>query len=84
MTLEQQLNNEHPKFNLRLGRPLLKLVTYKSIELAPKKEPQSCCSEETNTRLDFLQEQLNTLISQTAKHTKDSFSNQVLLKIAIP
>ena len=37
--------------------------------------PDSLCSEETNARLDHLQQQLRTLITHTDEHTRGSFSD---------
>ncbi|XP_024938862.1 uncharacterized protein LOC107265776 isoform X2 [Cephus cinctus] len=38
-------------------------------------EADPICSDETNARLNYLQEQLHTLISHTAEHTRDSLSD---------
>lgn len=38
--------------------------------------PDTFCSEETNARLNYLQEQLTTLITHTAEHTKSSLSDE--------
>lgn len=35
----------------------------------------SLCSDDTNARLNYLQEQLHTLITHTAEHTRGSFSD---------
>ncbi|XP_014219147.1 rho GTPase-activating protein 24 isoform X2 [Copidosoma floridanum] len=78
---DSRLNNTyvHPKqCNLKRGRPLVKRDSYKSLDQTPKNEhahPTSFCSDETNARLNYLQEQLNALISHTAEHTKGSFSD---------
>ncbi|XP_058805658.1 rho GTPase-activating protein 11A-like [Phymastichus coffea] len=74
------LNNCYPKqCNLKRGRPLVKRDSNKSLNLTPKtpevKHPTTFCSEETNARLKYLQEQLNTLISHTAEHTRGTFSD---------
>ncbi|XP_033226909.1 rho GTPase-activating protein gacF-like isoform X7 [Belonocnema kinseyi] len=38
--------------------------------------PDTFCSAETNARLNYLQEQLTTLITHTAEHTKGSLSDE--------
>lgn len=75
-----RLNNYYPKqCNLKRGRPLVKRDSNKSLNLTPKtpdvEHPTTFCSEETNARLKYLQEQLNTLISHTAEHTRGTFSD---------
>ncbi|XP_043274040.1 uncharacterized protein [Venturia canescens] len=39
-------------------------------------QTDSLCSEETNARLNYLQEQLHTLINHTTEHTRGSFSDE--------
>ena len=55
----------------------MKRNSYKSLTQTPiKSEIQTASlSEETNARLEYLQQQLNTLISHTAEHTRGSFSD---------
>ncbi|XP_011496179.1 PREDICTED: rho GTPase-activating protein gacN-like isoform X2 [Ceratosolen solmsi marchali] len=77
---DQRLNNYCPKqCNLKRSKPLVKRDSYKNIEQIPKLETRHSapfCSEATNARLNYLQEQLNTLINHTAEHTRDSLSNE--------
>ncbi|OXU29248.1 hypothetical protein TSAR_007484 [Trichomalopsis sarcophagae] len=76
---DPRLNNYYPKqCNLKRGRPLVKRDSNKSLDQTPKAETGgevTFCSEETNARLNYLQQQLNTLISHTAEHTRGSFSD---------
>ncbi|KAJ8670141.1 hypothetical protein QAD02_001400 [Eretmocerus hayati] len=78
---ESRLNNSGgycPKqCSLKRGRPLVKQNSYKNLsEQVQKSENHgSFCSDETNARLNYLQQQLNTLISHTAEHTRGSFSD---------
>lgn len=66
--------------NLKRGRPLVQRDSNKSLNQTPKSEEDEhlslFCSDETNARLNYLQEQLNVLISHTAEHTKGSFSDE--------
>uniref|UniRef100_A0ABD2X0I6 Rho-GAP domain-containing protein n=1 Tax=Trichogramma kaykai TaxID=54128 RepID=A0ABD2X0I6_9HYME len=69
---------------LARSKPLLKRDSYKSLTQTPTK-PEHMSSDnlsaETNARLEYLQQQLNTLISHTAEHTRGAFSDDDFLPL---
>ncbi|XP_012275799.1 uncharacterized protein LOC105697241 isoform X2 [Orussus abietinus] len=68
------LNNFYTKCNLDREQIIDQTGSMQMNSLL-KKEPQTFCSDETNSRLDYLQQQLHTLITHTAEHTRYSLSN---------
>ncbi|XP_063982042.1 uncharacterized protein LOC135165048 [Diachasmimorpha longicaudata] len=71
-------SQEKPVSKRRLSRSASWHISERPVPLPPSTYPQfeknTACSEETNSRLDFLHQQLCTLMSHTAEHTRSSFS----------
>ena len=69
-----KLNNfySNKNINCRLQTTFLKREESGASSL----KADTFCIEETNERLEFLQEQLHTLITHTAEHTKSSLSDE--------
>ncbi|XP_046627045.1 uncharacterized protein LOC124308401 isoform X1 [Neodiprion virginianus] len=70
----EERNNFCPKSSLKRGRPNT-VYTGLSQRSQLLQGSDSICSDETNARLDFLQQQLHALITHTVEHTKGSLSD---------
>ncbi|XP_015120678.1 uncharacterized protein LOC107043627 [Diachasma alloeum] len=71
-------SQEKPASKRRVSRSASWHISEQPTPLAPSTYPQmdgdTVCSEETTARLDFLHQQLCSLMSHTAEHTRSSFS----------
>ena len=74
------LNNFYSNTNLN-NRTNSVGYSQSEVSNASSMGPDTFCSDETNARLNFLQEQLTTLITHTAEHTKGSLSDEDLNSI---
>lgn len=68
--------NVNTKLNNVYQTPKRERARIPDYDPEPRLQTDSLCSEETNARLNYLQEQLHTLINHTAEHTRESSSDE--------
>lgn len=66
-------NSVHSSSTVNAFQPLI--VYANGNRASTERVDDNFCSSETNARLDYLQEQLNALISNTAEHVNDTLED---------